>query len=97
MRYGEWRSVAGIMGNGLLGASYSGDLNDLIEAGVYQITTVTTGKPTGLSDGILVMLSNSKQKPIGVQLAFGSGGKMFYRYKWMSAWSTWYLATSTSL
>ena len=90
-------SVAGIRGNGLLGAIYTGDLNSLIEAGVYQISTVTTSKPTGLEDGIIVMLSNSKQRSIAVQLAFGSGGKMFYRYKWLSAWSTWNLATSTSL
>lgn len=34
---------------------------------------------------------------IGTQLAFGSGGKMFYRYKWLKNWSTWYLVTATNL
>jgi hypothetical protein len=92
----DWMSVAGIMGNGLLGASYSGDLNDLIEAGVYQVSNATTGKPTDLSDGVIVMLSSSNVNKIGVQVAFGAG-KMFYRYKWFGEWGTWYLVTSTSL
>lgn len=89
--------MAGVIGNGLLGAVHAGNLDDLTAAGVYHVTDAATNKPTGLTDGILIMLSNNKNTSIGVQLVFGGGGKMFYRYKWLSTWSTWYLVTATNL
>lgn len=88
---------SGLIGDGLLGTTYAGSLDDLTAAGVYQITTTTTSKPTGISDGIVIMLSNEKIMAIGTQLAFGGGGKMFYRYKWLKNWSTWYLVTAANL
>lgn len=85
-----------MIGDGLLGATYTGNLDDLTAAGVYQISNTATSKP-GISDGILIMLSSSKNTDIGVQFTFGSGGKMFYRYKWLRNWSAWYLVTATDL
>lgn len=86
-----------MIGYGLLGAVYTENLDDLTDAGVYQITASATGKPTSLTDGIGVMLSSVKTSSIGVQLAFGSGGKMFYRYKWTGTWNNWREVTSNEI
>ena len=88
--------MAGVIGNGLLGSTYTGDLDNLIDAGVYQVVSTTTGKPTILTDGIVVMLATNNTPSIGVQLALGAGGKMFYRYKWFNSWSVWFVITSTT-
>lgn len=82
--------MAGVIHPLTKGEAYSGDLNELIKTGIYDIVIGATNAPEGLStlNASSVLVINHEDSNVK-QLFLGRDNQIFYRTKKSGIWNSW--------